>query len=69
MDGGGVIFEVIFVEFVEVEVVSAVGNERGSVEGLLRGGEDGESGREGKGFLHAGEEDIDTQVIKVDGHG
>ena len=71
-DGGGgrgVVFCVVLGEFAEVEVVATVFDLSCAFKGGIRGDKDSEAGREGKGFLHSGEEDVDAEVIEADGHG
>ena len=66
---GRVIGGVILGEFTEVKIVAAVFNRRGTLKSGIRGHEDGKTGRKGDGFLNSGEEDIDSKLIEVDGHG
>ena len=59
---------VVGLELEEVEVISAVVDRGGLGHGALGGAEEGESGRQGEGFLAAGEEDIDAEFVDLDGH-
>ena len=59
---------VIGLELEEVEVIPAIIDLRGALKGTFRCGEDGETGREGEGFLAAGEEHVDAHFVDFDRH-
>lgn len=61
---GGHVLLGVFLEFEEIEVVAAVLDGGGFFEGGGGAGEEGEAGREGEGFLGAGEEEVDAEFIE-----
>ena len=58
--GRGVVFCVVLGKLTEIEVVSTVFHGRGSLQGCIRGDENGEAGRKGNGFLDTCEKDVDS---------
>ena len=65
----GHVLERVLLELEEVEVVAA-GLNGGSLGQRGGGGdEDGESGGQGEGFLGAGEEEVDAEVVEAVGQG
>ena len=58
----------VLLKLMKVEVVAAVVNGRSAVEGAVGDGENGEAGRKGEGLLATGQEYVDAERVKVDGH-